>query len=67
MKTDKSIGYIARKYGAGLREFPHPLAYESWGRVAYLDFATLELRVLGMYAGYDPRNHVGKYAYRRTS
>ena len=50
----------------------HPDVVGQWefsnaeARIKVAAFAALEARILGHFSGHDPRNHVGKYAFRRN-
>lgn len=59
-----------RPYGGNLREnLLQTHALTRWDlsgqRLVSMDFAEIEQRVLGYFSGHDPRNHIGKFAYRR--
>jgi len=58
----KGPGHIAKLYGSrcGRLTFRRAAAFYN------ANFEDIERRMLGMYAGYDPYNHVGKYARRKS-
>ena len=58
MRHRKDIGHIMRMYGSQTGRF----TFNQSARYYNFNFENIERRMLGMYAGYDPYNHFGKYA-----
>ena len=63
-RTLKGPGFVAAQYGSVPMRFPPPYGKNLREFPLLIDFAELEIRMLGMYTGNDPRNHFGKYALR---